>query len=272
MQALGKMTRPADIEEGAALLKPAAPATAPSPSRWASALPSLPTRYQVAACVAALVCAWLLLPGLTCLGQALYGVAWWLTHSPALWAAPLPAAGPPGGNFTVPKILHQTWKTREIPEKWQAAQKSCVELHPDYEYRLWTDADSLQFIEVRRAHSFMHVHGWAGAGCGGGACICCGRGWRAAVAARSGKGLAPASCLRRQQQGQPSQPSPPTLQDVYAAGPSIDQPGPNSTGFLAPHANLHPAPAPAPCSLNRSTTPGSCPPTWPTRTPSSGWM
>ena len=42
----------------------------------------------------------------------------------------------------------QTWKSRDIPEKWRAAQKSCVDLHPDYEYRLWTDADALQFIEV----------------------------------------------------------------------------------------------------------------------------
>jgi mannosyltransferase OCH1-like enzyme len=46
----------------------------------------------------------------------------------------------------IPKILHQTYINESIPEKWVQAQKSCVDLHPDYEYKLWTDEMSEQFI------------------------------------------------------------------------------------------------------------------------------
>lgn len=34
----------------------------------------------------------------------------------------------------IPKIIHQTYKNETIPEVWQEAQQSCIELHPDYEY------------------------------------------------------------------------------------------------------------------------------------------
>jgi mannosyltransferase OCH1-like enzyme len=34
----------------------------------------------------------------------------------------------------IPKIIHQTYKNETIPEVWQDAQKSCIEMHPDYEY------------------------------------------------------------------------------------------------------------------------------------------
>lgn len=51
-------------------------------------------------------------------------------------------------NFTVPKIIHQTWKNTQIPEQWQAARQTCIDLHPDYEYKLWTDASSEAFIEL----------------------------------------------------------------------------------------------------------------------------
>ena len=47
----------------------------------------------------------------------------------------------------IPKIIHQTYINESIPPQWQAAQKSCMDLHSDYEYILWTDASSLAFIE-----------------------------------------------------------------------------------------------------------------------------
>lgn len=31
----------------------------------------------------------------------------------------------------VPRILHQTWKTEELPERWVAPSKHCRELMPD---------------------------------------------------------------------------------------------------------------------------------------------
>lgn len=51
------------------------------------------------------------------------------------------------GNYTVPKIIHQTWKDNNIPQKWQAARQSCLDLHPDYEHKLWTDATADAFVQ-----------------------------------------------------------------------------------------------------------------------------
>lgn len=36
----------------------------------------------------------------------------------------------------IPKIIHQTYKTAEIPEKWLRPQKECRDLHPEYEYKV----------------------------------------------------------------------------------------------------------------------------------------
>ncbi|KAF8591416.1 glycosyltransferase family 32 protein [Ramaria rubella] len=46
----------------------------------------------------------------------------------------------------IPRIIHQTWKTETLPERWQAVSKSCTDLMPDYEYMLWTDTTSRKFI------------------------------------------------------------------------------------------------------------------------------
>ncbi|KAL1867971.1 CSG1/SUR1-like protein [Paecilomyces lecythidis] len=46
----------------------------------------------------------------------------------------------------IPKIIHQTYKNETIPEVWADAQQSCIDLHPDYEYMLWTDEKSRDFI------------------------------------------------------------------------------------------------------------------------------
>ncbi|CCF55556.1 hypothetical protein KAFR_0A01170 [Kazachstania africana CBS 2517] len=47
----------------------------------------------------------------------------------------------------IPKIIHQTYKTNDIPEHWKEGQRKCIELHSDYEYILWTDEMALNFIE-----------------------------------------------------------------------------------------------------------------------------
>lgn len=36
----------------------------------------------------------------------------------------------------IPKIIHQTYVNDSVPEHWREAQKSCVDLHEDYEYRV----------------------------------------------------------------------------------------------------------------------------------------
>ncbi|KAF2755844.1 hypothetical protein EJ05DRAFT_454932 [Pseudovirgaria hyperparasitica] len=46
----------------------------------------------------------------------------------------------------IPKIIHQTYVNTSIPENWKEAQQSCLDLHEDYEYRLWTDKKAREFI------------------------------------------------------------------------------------------------------------------------------
>jgi len=46
----------------------------------------------------------------------------------------------------IPKIIHQTYKNESIPAHWKPAQQSCLDLHEDYEYMLWTDEKSREFI------------------------------------------------------------------------------------------------------------------------------
>jgi len=45
----------------------------------------------------------------------------------------------------IPKIIHQTWKTNEIPEKWKELQKTWK--LPNYKYILWTDQDNRNLIK-----------------------------------------------------------------------------------------------------------------------------
>jgi mannosyltransferase OCH1-like enzyme len=46
----------------------------------------------------------------------------------------------------IPTLIHQTAKTAELPPKAVAYRQKLLELHPDWTYRLWTDADNLQFV------------------------------------------------------------------------------------------------------------------------------
>ena len=57
----------------------------------------------------------------------------------------------------IPKIIHQTWKTNQIPEEWQAFVKSWKFHHPDWEYKLWTNDDGEEFVE-RFYPDFLNVY------------------------------------------------------------------------------------------------------------------
>ncbi|MDY6987343.1 MAG: glycosyltransferase [Thermodesulfobacteriota bacterium] len=48
---------------------------------------------------------------------------------------------------TIPKIIHQTWETMDIPCEWQDCVRSWQEGHRDWEYRLWTDHDRRRLVE-----------------------------------------------------------------------------------------------------------------------------
>lgn len=130
-----------DIEQGQLSLAKQTAAQQQTLTRWPQS-----NRAMFAYICILVFCFWFFLPGLTCLAQAGFGIVYWAIKSPAQWAAPL-ARDQLQSELVVPKILHHTWKNREIPEKWAAAQKSCKDLHPEYEFKLWTDADAVHFIE-----------------------------------------------------------------------------------------------------------------------------
>ncbi|THH32948.1 hypothetical protein EUX98_g1259 [Antrodiella citrinella] len=46
----------------------------------------------------------------------------------------------------IPRIIHQTWKSETLPPKWVNVSQGCRDMHPDYEYLLWTDATAREFI------------------------------------------------------------------------------------------------------------------------------
>lgn len=47
----------------------------------------------------------------------------------------------------IPRLIHQSWKTREIPEHLREFQRSWQVHHPAWEYRLWTDGDNQRLID-----------------------------------------------------------------------------------------------------------------------------
>lgn len=36
----------------------------------------------------------------------------------------------------IPRIIHQTYVNDSIPAQWVPSQRSCIDLHPDYEYKV----------------------------------------------------------------------------------------------------------------------------------------
>lgn len=52
----------------------------------------------------------------------------------------------------IPHIIHQLWKTREVPEDLREFQQSWITHHPDWEYRLWTDEDNHRLVREHYPH------------------------------------------------------------------------------------------------------------------------
>lgn len=48
--------------------------------------------------------------------------------------------------MSIPRIIHQTWKSVDVPARFQAAARSWRDRHPGWEYVLWTDADIDRFV------------------------------------------------------------------------------------------------------------------------------
>ena len=49
-------------------------------------------------------------------------------------------------TLVVPRIIHNTWKTKDLPPEWQYAREQCMKAHPGYEFMLWTDDSARAMI------------------------------------------------------------------------------------------------------------------------------
>lgn len=54
-------------------------------------------------------------------------------HNPALVGAQ--------AHPKIPKIIHQIWLGSPLPEEFEPYQQTWKQMHPDWEYKLWTDQD-----------------------------------------------------------------------------------------------------------------------------------
>lgn len=50
-------------------------------------------------------------------------------------------------NNSIPKIIFQTWKTKDVPEQWKDAQKSVIEKNKNFRYVLLTDEDNHAIVK-----------------------------------------------------------------------------------------------------------------------------
>ncbi len=57
----------------------------------------------------------------------------------------------------IPKLIHQTAKTAELPDDCKPYVEKLKALHPDWTYKLWTDADNLELVKTRMP-DFLDVY------------------------------------------------------------------------------------------------------------------
>lgn len=55
----------------------------------------------------------------------------------------------PSSTDVTPKIIHQTWKTKDVPYPLSEYVLSVKKLNPGYEYKLWTDEDIDELIKTQ---------------------------------------------------------------------------------------------------------------------------
>jgi len=61
----------------------------------------------------------------------------------------------------IPQIIHQTWKTHDIPKKWLPFANQVKDLNPDWEYKLWTDVDNDDFVKSEYPDFYENFKGFS---------------------------------------------------------------------------------------------------------------
>ena len=65
-----------------------------------------------------------------------------------------PAANPgEAGDWSssfhpIPMLIHQTWKTNDVPSHLTGLVKSWAAMNPEYTYQLWTDEDVIKHMQL----------------------------------------------------------------------------------------------------------------------------
>ncbi|KAI9549595.1 MIPC synthase [Daphnia sinensis] len=57
----------------------------------------------------------------------------------------------------IPRIIWQTWKTRDIPEQWQVGYDSVRTLNPGWRHVLMTDEDNRAFVQ-KHFPGFLNIY------------------------------------------------------------------------------------------------------------------
>ena len=58
----------------------------------------------------------------------------------------------------IPRIIHQTWKTCDIPARWNRTVQSVRRLNANqFEYRLWTDEDMHKFVRHEEPYLYQNT-------------------------------------------------------------------------------------------------------------------
>jgi mannosyltransferase OCH1-like enzyme len=60
----------------------------------------------------------------------------------------------------VPRILHQLWKTAEVPARFTALRETWRRHNPHWRFRLWTDADLAALVAERYPELAAIYHGY----------------------------------------------------------------------------------------------------------------
>lgn len=50
-------------------------------------------------------------------------------------------------NHAIPKIVHQEWKTEELPPNMKIWRDDCIRINPGWEFKLWTKDENLKLVE-----------------------------------------------------------------------------------------------------------------------------
>ena len=57
---------------------------------------------------------------------------------------------------TIPHIIHQTWRTKMVPEIFKSWMEELVRLHPDWDYYFWTDDDVKCLLKQQYPEEHLH--------------------------------------------------------------------------------------------------------------------